>query len=81
LGTVVGMIIAFHSMANSGNNLEIKDLSSGIYTALITTVSGLVVGIIGFICYSILVSKVNKVVLLLESKASDFMDLLHEPAN
>lgn len=81
LGTVVGMIIAFHDMANSGNNLEIKDLSSGIYTALITTVSGLVVGIIGFICYSVLVSKINKVVLLLESKASDFMDLLHEPAN
>ena len=81
LGTVVGMIIAFHDMANSGNNLEIKDLSSGIYTALITTVSGLVVGIIGFIGYSILVSKVNKVVLLMESKASDFMDLLHEPAN
>jgi biopolymer transport protein ExbB len=81
LGTVVGMIIAFHDMANSGNNLEIKDLSSGIYTALITTVSGLVVGIIGFICFNILVSKVSKVVLLLESKASDFMDLLHEPAN
>jgi biopolymer transport protein ExbB len=81
LGTVVGMIIAFHDMATSGNNLEIKDLSSGIYTALITTVSGLVVGIIGFICFNILVSKVSKVVLLLESKASDFMDLLHEPAN
>jgi len=81
LGTVVGMIIAFHDMANSGNNLEIKDLSSGIYTALITTVSGLVVGIIGFVCYNVLVSKVSKVVLLLESKASDFMDLLHEPAN
>ena len=81
LGTVVGMIIAFHDMANSGNNLEIKDLSSGIYTALITTVSGLVVGIIGFVCYNVLVSKVSKVVLLLEMRASDFMDLLHEPAN
>jgi biopolymer transport protein ExbB len=81
LGTVVGMIIAFHDMASSGNNLEIKDLSSGIYTALITTVEGLIVGIIGYICYSVLVSKISKVVLLLETKASDFMDLLHEPAN
>ena len=81
LGTVIGMVMAFHAMATSGNNLEIKDLSSGIYTALITTVEGLVVGIIGYICYSVLVSKVSKVVLLLESKASDFMDLLHEPAN
>jgi len=81
LGTVVGMIIAFHDMANSGNNLEIKDLSGGIYTALITTVEGLVVGMGGYACFTILVSKVNKVVLLLESKASDFMDLLNEPAN
>jgi biopolymer transport protein ExbB len=81
LGTVVGMIIAFHDMASSGNNLEINDLASGIYTALITTVSGLIVGIVGYICYSVLVSKISKVVLLLETKASDFMDLLHEPAN
>ncbi|MDR0606659.1 MAG: MotA/TolQ/ExbB proton channel family protein [Bacteroidales bacterium] len=81
LGTVVGMIIAFHDMASSGNNLEINDLASGIYTALITTVSGLVVGIVGYTCYNILVSKISKVVLLLEAKASDFMDLLHEPAN
>jgi biopolymer transport protein ExbB len=80
LGTVIGMIIAFHDMASSGNNLEITDLASGIYTALITTVEGLVVGIIGYICYNILVSKINKVVLLLEIRASEFMDLLHEPA-
>ena len=81
LGTVIGMIIAFHNMATAGNNIVISDLSSGIYTALITTVEGLVVGIVGYICYNILVSKINKVVLLLESRASDFMDLLHEPAN
>jgi biopolymer transport protein ExbB len=81
LGTVVGMIVAFHDMANSGNNLEINDLASGIYTALITTASGLVVGIIGYVCYNVLVGKISKVVLLLESRASEFMDLLHEPAN
>ena len=81
LGTVIGMIIAFHDMATAGNNLEIKDLSSGIYTALITTVEGLVVGIMGYICYNVLVSKISKVVLLLEARASEFMDLLHEPAN
>lgn len=80
LGTVTGMIIAFHDMATSGNNLEITDLASGIYTALITTASGLVVGIIGYICYNVLVSKISKVILLLEMRASEFMDLLHEPA-
>ena len=79
LGTVAGMIVAFHDMATSGNNLEIGDLASGIYTALITTASGLVVGIVGYICYNMLVAKINHVVFLLEAKASEFMDLLHEP--
>ena len=78
-GTVAGMIVAFHDMATSGNNLEIGDLASGIYTALITTASGLVVGIVGYICYNMLVAKINHVVFLLEAKASEFMDLLHEP--
>jgi biopolymer transport protein ExbB len=75
------MIVAFHHMATSGNNLEISDLASGIYTALITTASGLVVGIIGYICYNILVSKISQVVVLLEGRASEFMDLLNEPAH
>ncbi|MDD3281297.1 MAG: MotA/TolQ/ExbB proton channel family protein [Bacteroidales bacterium] len=78
-GTVTGMIVAFNDMAHSGNNLEIADLASGIYTALITTASGLLVGIVGYLCYNILVSKVSEVVVLLEAKATEFMDLLHEP--
>jgi biopolymer transport protein ExbB len=81
LGTVAGMIVAFHDMANSGNNLEITDLASGIYTALITTASGLIVGIIGYVCYNVLVSKISQVVVLLEGRASEFMDLLNEPAH
>ncbi len=79
LGTVTGMIVAFHSMANSGNNLEIADLAGGIYTALITTASGLIVGIFGYLFYNVLVAKVSRVVVLLEGKATEFMDLLHEP--
>lgn len=79
LGTVAGMIVAFHDMATSGNNLEIADLASGIYTALITTASGLVVGIIGYICFNVLVSKINNIVFLLEARATEFMDLLNEP--
>lgn len=81
LGTVTGMIVAFHDMATSGNNLQITDLANGIYTALITTVSGLVVGIIGYICHNILVNRIDKVVVMLEAKAMEFMDFLHEPAN
>jgi len=79
LGTVVGMVIAFHNMAANPNNLNITDLSGGIYTAMITTVGGLIVGIISYICYNIIVSKISSVVYVLEAKTTEFMDLLHEP--
>lgn len=80
LGTVIGMIKAFYDMSMAGNNIDIALLSSGIYQAMITTVGGLVVGILAFIFYNILVSRIEKVVYLLEAKATEFMDVLHEPA-
>ncbi|MCQ2286948.1 MAG: MotA/TolQ/ExbB proton channel family protein [Bacteroidales bacterium] len=79
LGTVVGMVIAFHDMEANPNNLDISVLASGIYTAMMTTVVGLVVGIIGYILYNVIVSKISNVVYVLEAKATEFMDLLHEP--
>lgn len=79
LGTVVGMIIAFHNMASNPNNLSITILSSGIYTAMITTVGGLIVNIIVSVFYNILVAKISHIVYVLEDKATEFMDLLHEP--
>ncbi|MDR0972034.1 MAG: MotA/TolQ/ExbB proton channel family protein [Bacteroidales bacterium] len=80
LGTVTGMVKAFFDMANAGNNIDIQILSSGIYEAMVTTVGGLIVGIICNFLYSILVSRINKVVFLLEARTMEFMDLLHEPA-
>lgn len=80
LGTVTGMVKAFFDMANAGNNIDIQLLSSGIYEAMVTTVGGLIVGIIASFLYSILVGKINKVVFILESRTNEFMDLLHEPA-
>ena len=77
LGTVIGMIVAFHEMASAGGNIDVGMLSQGIYTAMVTTVAGLVVGIIAFIAYNYLVSKVDKVVFMLEAKTTDFLDLLH----
>lgn len=77
LGTVIGMIIAFHEMASSGGNIDVEMLSKGIYTAMVTTVAGLIVGIIAYISYNYLVSKVDKVVFKLEAKITDFLDLLH----
>lgn len=77
LGTVVGMILAFHEMANAGGNIDVEMLSKGIYTAMVTTVAGLVVGIVAYIAYNLLVAKVEKVVFLLEATTTEFMDVLH----
>ena len=80
LGTVIGMIRAFYDMSMAGNNIDIELLSTGIYQAMVTTVGGLIVGIIAFIFYNILVAQIDKVVNLLESKSIEFMDVLNEPA-
>ncbi len=81
LGTVTGMVKAFYDMSKAGNNIDIQLLSSGIYEAMVTTVGGLIVGIIAYICYNILVARIEKVVFQLEARATEFMDLLNEPAN
>jgi len=80
LGTVIGMIVAFYDMSMAGNNIDIALLSNGIYQAMVTTVGGLIVGIFALIFYNLLVAKVEKLVFILEARASEFMDLLHEPA-
>ena len=80
LGTVLGMVQAFFNMANAGNNIDITLLSSGIYTAMITTVGGLIVGILAYFGYNYLTSQISDLVFKMESATIDFMDLLHEPA-
>ena len=81
LGTVMGMIRAFYDMSTAGNNIDVGQLSNGIYTALVTTVAGLIVGVISYFAYNILVSRVEKIVFQLEATTTEFMDLLNEPAN
>lgn len=80
LGTVTGMVRAFYNMASAGNNADITTLSGGIYEALVTTVAGLVVGIIALFAYNYLVARVDGVMNQLETKTMEFMDLLNEPA-
>ncbi len=80
LGTVIGMVKAFYDMSMAGNNIDIQLLSTGIYQAMVTTIGGLIVGIIAYICYNILVARIEKLVFLLEARATEFMDVLHEPA-
>lgn len=79
LGTVIGMILAFHEMASAGGNIDVEMLAQGIYTAMVTTVAGLVVGIIAYIGYNLLVAKVEKVVFKMEARTTEFMDILNEP--
>ena len=81
LGTVTGMVRAFFNMANAGADVDVSALSGGIYEALVTTVGGLVVGIITLFAYNYLVAQVDKVVNKMESRTMEFMDLLNEPAN
>ncbi|MDD2386898.1 MAG: MotA/TolQ/ExbB proton channel family protein [Bacteroidales bacterium] len=80
LGTVIGMVRAFYDMASAGNNIDVTLLSNGIYTAMVTTVGGLIVGIIAYFGYNILVARVNNLVARLEAKTTEFMDILNEPA-
>jgi len=79
LGTVIGMILAFHEMATSGGQAEMGSLASGIYTAMTTTVAGLIVGIIAYMGYNHLVNRTDKVVHKMEANAVEFLDLLNEP--
>lgn len=80
LGTVIGMVMAFHTLANSGGQADMGTLAEGIYTAMTTTVAGLIVGIIAYMGYNHLVVKTDKVVNQMEANAMDFLDLLNEPA-
>lgn len=78
LGTVMGMIQAFFNMANAGNNIDITLLSGGIYTAMVTTVGGLIVGILAYFGYNYLTSRISDLVFMMESHTIDFMDILNE---
>lgn len=80
LGTVTGMIRAFFNMSNAGNNIDISLLSSGIYEAMVTTVGGLLVGIIAYFGYNFLTSKISDLVFKMENATVEFMDLLNEPS-
>lgn len=80
LGTVLGFVDTFYEMSSAGSNLDIKTLSGGIYQAMIATIAGLITGIIAYFCYNILVARIQKIVLKLQLRATEFMDMLHEPA-
>jgi biopolymer transport protein ExbB len=79
LGTVIGMILAIFELANAGGTIQMDVLASGLYTAMTTTVAGLIVGIVAYIAYNHLVVKTNKVVYQMEAHSVEFLDHLNEP--
>ncbi len=81
LGTVIGMVQAFYAIAQAGSSATIDSFADGIYAALVTTVAGLVVGIVALFAYNFLVARINKIMNRLEARTMDFMDLLNEPAS
>ena len=80
LSSVIGMILSIFEISNAGGNIDMQLLSNGLYTAMTTTVAGLIVGIVGYITYNHLVVKTNKVVYQMEATSLEFFDLLNEPA-
>lgn len=79
LGTVVGMILSIFELANAGGTIQMDVLASGLYTAMTTTVGGLIVGIIAYVAYNHIVVKTNKVVYQMEANSVEFLDHLNEP--
>jgi len=81
LGTVLGMVQTFYNMAqNASGIIEMSALSEGMYQAMVTTIGGLIVGILAMFAYNILVARIDSVVRQLEGRTMEFMDLLNEPA-
>lgn len=80
LGTVIGMIEAFFQLAKAGAQNNISLLSGGIYQALVTTVAGLIVGIIALFAYNYLASRIARATTLMEAKTMEFLDILNSPA-
>lgn len=81
LGTVIGMVITFHTIEISGAGVEVAQLSGGMMQAMVTTVAGLIIGIIAYVAYNTLVARVNKVVQQMEASSITFMEVLDSPAN
>lgn len=77
LGTVIGMVQAFMNLSNAGGSVDMSLLSSGIYTAMITTVGGLVVGIPAYFGYNFLVAKIEKLVFQMEANTMAFLDIIN----
>ena len=81
LGTVLGMVRAFMNLSSAGGTVDMALLSGGMYTAMITTVAGLIVGIPAYFGYNYLVARIEKLVFRMEANSIAFMDILNQPVD
>lgn len=79
LGTVIGLVQVFMNMSNAGGAIDMTILSSGMYTAMVTTVAGLIVGIPAYFGYNFLVQRIEKQIFQMEANSIAFMDILNQP--
>ena len=78
VGTLIGLMQLFSNIHHA-NEVEIGVISQGIYTKLITSISGLVIGLIAYLSYSYLNTQIDKTANKMEAASSDFLDVLQEP--
>jgi biopolymer transport protein ExbB len=78
VGTIIGVITIFHDVSLKGI-IEIGTISGGLYTKMITSAAGLIIGIIAYVLYHILNIMVDRIILRMETDAIEFIDLLEEP--
>jgi biopolymer transport protein ExbB len=80
VGTLIGLMQMFSGITNS-NEFEVSTIAGGIYTKLITSISGLVIGLIAYLGYSFLNTRIDKTANKMEAASSDFLDVLQEPTH
>jgi biopolymer transport protein ExbB len=80
-GTVIGMIRAFQEIQNLQGNVNPSVLAGGIWEALVTTATGLLVGILALFAYNFLIGRIRRLTNDMERSATDFIDLLQEPVS
>lgn len=80
LGTVTGMIKTFYELSKQGDTITAGALGGGIYEAMVTTVAGLIVGLIAYLGFNLLSASIERVVYKMEANTVDFIDILQQPA-
>lgn len=78
LGTIVGMLQLFSAIASTGE-LELGEIAGGIYTKMITSATGLIIGLLAYVGYNFLNTQVDKTANRMEIASAEFIDILQEP--